>query len=121
MTTGHHIKQYNPPENIQHLQEVWLIYMDLENTRHFLSTTPDTALSIPPPPPSTTRSVHGNSARSRRATGSSEPINDPAMEVGSSSRVADSVPEMQTSSASQGVSQEAQPITEDIFANIDHV
>ena len=79
------------------------------------------ALSIPPPPPSTTRSANGNSARSRRATGSSEPISDPAMEVGSSSRVADSVPEMQTSSASQGVSQEAQPITEDIFANINQV
>ena len=23
MTSGHHIKQYNPPENTQHLQEVW--------------------------------------------------------------------------------------------------
>ena len=39
MTSGHHIKQYNPPENIQHLQEVWLIYMDLENTSHYPSTT----------------------------------------------------------------------------------
>ena len=39
-TSGHHIQQYNPPENIQHLQELWLIYMDLENTRHYLSTIP---------------------------------------------------------------------------------
>ena len=52
-TSGHHIQQYNPPENIQHLQELWLIYMDLENTRHYLSTIPDMTLSIPPPPPPT--------------------------------------------------------------------
>ncbi len=25
-TSGHHIQQYNPPENIQHPQELWLIY-----------------------------------------------------------------------------------------------
>jgi hypothetical protein len=53
MTSGHHIQQYTPPENIQHLQELWLIYMDLENTRHYLSTIPDMTLSIPPPPPPT--------------------------------------------------------------------
>ncbi len=29
-TSGHHIQQYNPPENIQYLQELWLIYMDLK-------------------------------------------------------------------------------------------
>jgi hypothetical protein len=115
MTSGHHIKQYNPPENIQHLQEVWLIYMDLENTRHYLSTIQDMALSIPPPPPPTTRGANGNSARARRTTGSSEPINDPALAVGSSSRVADSAPAMQTPSASQGASQDSQPIIEDIF------
>ncbi len=84
MTSGHHIKQYNPPENIQHLQEVWLIYMDLENTRHYLSTIQDMTLSIPPPPPPTTRDANGNPARARRATGSTEPINDPALAVGSS-------------------------------------
>ena len=122
-TSGHHIKQYNPPENIQHLQEVWLIYMDLENTRHYLSTIQDMALSIPPPPPPTTSDATGNPPRARRATGSTEPINDPALAVGSSSRVADSVPAMQTPSASQGASQDSQPIShsEDIFANIHHV
>ena len=121
MTTGYHIKQYNPPENIQHLQEVWLIFLDLENTLHYLSTIPDMALSIPPPPPSTTRGANGNSARSRRATGSSEPINDPALAVGSSSRAGHSVPAMQTPNASQGASQDSQPIIEDIFENIQHV
>jgi hypothetical protein len=120
-TSGHHIQQYNPPENIQHLQELWLIYMDLENTRHYLSTIPDMALSIPPPPPPTRRGANGNPARSRRATGSSESINDPALAVGSSSRVVDSVPARQTPSATQGASQDSQPIIEDIFANINHV
>ena len=79
------------------------------------------ALSIPPPPPPTTRGANGNSARARRATGSSEPINDAALAVGASSRVADSLPAMQTPSVSQGASQDSQPIIEDIFANIHHV
>ncbi len=25
-TSGHHIQEYNPPENIQHTQALWLIY-----------------------------------------------------------------------------------------------
>ncbi len=58
--SGHHTQEYNPPENIQYLQELWLIYMDLENTRHYLSTTPDMSLSIPPPPPPTRRGANGN-------------------------------------------------------------
>ena len=120
-TSGHHILQYNPPENIQHLQELWLIYMDLENTHHYLSTIPDMTLSIPPPPPPTMRGANGNPARARRATGSTEPINDPALVAGSSSRVAVSVPARQTLNASQGASQDSQPIIEDIFANIHHV
>ena len=28
-TLGHCIEQYNPPENIQHQEDIWLIYMDL--------------------------------------------------------------------------------------------
>ena len=79
------------------------------------------SLSIPPPPPSTTREANGNSARSRRATGFSEPINDPARTVGSSSRAVHSVPEMQTPNTPQGASQDSQPIIEDIFENIQHV
>ncbi len=117
-TSGHHIQQYNPPENIHHLQELWLIYMDLENTCHYLSTIPDMTLSIPPPPPQTRRGANG---RSRRATGSSESINDPALTVGSNSWVVDSVPARQTPSATQGASQDSQPIIEDFFANINHV
>ena len=121
-TSGHHIEQYNPPDNIQHQKEIWLLYMKLEHTRHYLSTTKiqNLAPTIPPPPPPTTRGANGTSARARRATGSTEPINDPAMAVGSSSRVAVSVPVMQTPSESQGASQDSQPIShsEDIFANI---
>jgi hypothetical protein len=57
MTTGHHIQHFNPPENIQHLDEVWLIYMNLENISHYLSTTPDMHITIPPPPPPPEREV----------------------------------------------------------------
>jgi hypothetical protein len=90
-TSGHRIMEYNPPENIQHKEEIWLTYMDLEHTRHYLSTTMtlNVAPSIPPP---TTRGVNGNSGRTRRVTGSTEPINDPISAVGSSSRIADSIP-----------------------------
>jgi hypothetical protein len=122
-TSGHHIQQYNPPVNIQYPQELWLIYMDLENTCHYLSTIPlpDMDLSIPPPPPTTKRGANGHQTRSRRVTCSSESINDPALPVGSSSRVTDSVPARQTPRATQGASQDSQPIMEDIFANINHV
>ncbi len=95
--------------------------MDLEYTSHYLSTILDMTLSIPPPPPPTRRGANGNPTRSRRATGSSESINDPALTVGSSSRVYDSVPASQTPSATQGASQDSQPIIEDIFVNINHV
>ena len=78
-------------------------------------------LSIPPPPPPTRRGANGNPARFRRATGSSESINDPDLSVGSSSRVYDSVPVRQTPRATQGAFQDSQPIIEDIFANINHV
>ncbi len=81
-TSGHHIQQYNPPGNTHHTQELCLIYMDLENTRHYLSTTPNMVLSIPPPPPPTRRGTNGHQARSPRVTGSSESINDPAQAVG---------------------------------------
>ncbi len=48
-------------------------------------TTP----SIPPP---TTRVARGNSERTRRATGSTEPINDPDPVVWCTSRITDSIP-----------------------------
>ena len=131
-SSGHHIIEYNPPENIQHEMELWLIYLDLEHTRHYLSTTmsPNAVPSIPHP---TTRVAGGNSARTRRATGSTEPLNDPTSVVGSSSRTADSIPAvqiadltppispMQNPSASQGTLHYSQPVLEDIFANIQHV
>jgi len=124
-TSGHHIQEYFPLDNIQHKKEIWLLYMNFEHTRHYLSTTKIQNLvpTIPPPPPPTTRAENGTSARARPATGSTEPIDDPAQAVGSSSRVAVSAPARQTSSALQGESQNSQPISnsEDIFANINYV
>ena len=118
-TSGHRIDHYNPPENIPHLKDTCLIYLDLEHTRHYLSTTKilNTAPRIPP---STTGSANGNTARIRWVTGSTEPINDPTL-AGSSSRIHDSVPSAQTPSISQGTLQDPQPILEDIFANIQYV
>ena len=70
-TSGHRIMEYNPPENIQHKVEVWLIYLDLEHTRRYLSTTKilSTAPQIPPPAVSV---ANGNTARIRRVTGSTK-------------------------------------------------
>ena len=123
-TSEHHIQQFNPPENTQHLQEVWLIYMNLENISHYLSTIPAMDPTIPPPPPpSITRAASRTSARARRVPGSTEPTNDPALAVGSSSRVAVQVPALPSPNASQGASQDSQPtsVPEDIFANIQYV
>ena len=123
MTTGHHIQHFNPPENIQHLDEVWLIYMNLENISHYLSTTPEMDITIPPPPhPPITRGANGSSARTRRATSSTE-LTDfhTATAVGSSSRVSASAPAALNPIVSQEVSQVSPPSTEDIFENIQHV
>ena len=68
-TSGHHIDHYNLPENIPHSEDVWLIYLDLEDTRHYLSTT-KILNTVPRIPPSTTRDANGNTARIRRVTGS---------------------------------------------------
>ena len=116
MTTGHHIQHFNPPENIQHLDEVWLIYMNLENISHYLSTTPDMDITIPPPPPPPiTRGANGSSSRTRRVTSSTE-LTDvhTATAVGSSSRVSVSAPAALNPIVSQEASQVSPPITEDI-------
>ena len=75
-TSGHRIDHYNPPENMPHSEDIWLIYLDLEHTRHYLSTTKilNTAPRIPP---STTRGANGNTVRIRRVTGST--IKDPTL------------------------------------------
>jgi hypothetical protein len=106
-TSEHRIEQYNPPENILHTEEIWLIYLDFAHTRHI--------------PLTTTRSANVNSARPRRATGSMESINDPTPAVGSSSRNFDSVPFVQTPRDSQSTEHYSQPMFEDFFANIRHV
>ena len=124
-SSGHHIQEYCPPDNIQPTKEIWLICMHFVHTRHYLSTTKiqNLAPTIPPLSTPTLRGANGTSARARRATGSTEPINDLAQAVGSSSRVTVSVRARQTPSALQGASQDSQPISisEDIFANIHYV
>jgi hypothetical protein len=119
-TSGHHTQLYDPPDNVQHRKEIWLLYMDLDHTRHYLSTTKiqPLASTLPPPHIPISRAASGTSTRARRVTGSTEPINVPALAVGSGSRVAVSVPARQTTSASQGAPQDSQPISisEDIFA-----
>ena len=67
-TSGHHIIHYNPPENIPHSEDIWLI----EHTRHYLSTT-KILNTGPRIPPSTTRDTNGNTSRIRRVTDSTDP------------------------------------------------
>ena len=33
-TSGHHTQAYCPPDNIQPTKEIWMLYMNLEHTRH---------------------------------------------------------------------------------------
>jgi hypothetical protein len=75
----------------------------------------------PPPPPPTTRGANGSSARTRRATRSTELTNDHTPAVGSRPRVAVSIPAALNPIVSQEASQVLQSITEDIFENIQHV
>ena len=81
-TTGHRIVHYTPQKNSARSEDIWLIYLDLEHTRHYLSTTKilNTAPRIPS---STTRGANGNTARIRRVTGSTESINDATLDHGS--------------------------------------
>ena len=37
--SSHHTEKYDPPPNIPHTDEIWLIYLGLSHTRHHLSTT----------------------------------------------------------------------------------
>jgi hypothetical protein len=122
-TSGHHTQLYDPPDNVQHRKEIWLLYMDLDHTRHYLSTTKiqPLASTLPPPHIPISRAASRTSTRAQRATVSTEPINVPALAVGPGSRVAVSVPARQTPSVTQGASQDSQLIIEDIFANINHV
>ena len=70
-TTGHRRVHYNLPQNSTHSEDIWLIYLDLEHTRHYLSTTKilNTGPQFPPP---TVSVANGNTARIRRVTGSTE-------------------------------------------------
>ncbi len=81
----------------------------------------DITIPLPPPPP-ITRGANGSSARTRRATNSTDLSDDhTATAVGSSSRVSVSVPAALNQIVSQEASQVSPPITEDIFEKIQHV
>ena len=82
-STSNSIEQYSPPANTPHTDEIWLIYLDLGHTRHYLSTTKldNNEPRIPPPP---VGGAAGNTAETRRTTASAKPLNDPAPEAGSS-------------------------------------
>ncbi len=122
-TSGHHIQEYCPPGNIQPTKEIWMLYMNLEHTRHYLSTTKiyNLAPTLPPFSTPSRRGANGSVAGTRRATSSTELPNGHTPAVRSSSRVAASVPAALNPIGSQEVSQVSQPITEDIFENIQHV
>ncbi len=68
-----------------------------------------------------TGGASGITGRTRRATGYTELTNDPTPVVVSSPRIPDTVLSAQTSSNSQGISQDSQAVSEDIFANIQYV
>jgi hypothetical protein len=97
-----------------------MIYLDLEHTRHYLSTTQNlnaTPRTVTPP----MGGANGISAGTRRVTGSTDPTNDPTPAVVSNPRIPVPVLSAQTSSNSQGISQDPQTISEDIFVNIQYV
>ncbi len=72
--SGNHIQEYVPIDNIQHKKEIWLLYINFEHTRHYLSTTKIQNLApTSHPPPPTTRGANGTSASTRRLTVSTEP------------------------------------------------
>ena len=63
----------------------------------------------------------GITSGTRRATGFTEVTNDPTPVVVSSPRIPDVILSAQTSSNSQGISQDPQTVSEDIVANIQNV
>jgi hypothetical protein len=98
-TSGHHIQEYC--DNIQTTKEIWILYMNLEHTHHYLSTTKIHNL-VPTLPPFSTpsrRGANGSLAGTRRATSSTELPNGHTPAVRSSSRVSASVPAAREHSA----------------------
>ncbi len=121
-TSGHHIQEYCPPDNIQPTKEIWMLYMNLEHTRHYLSTTKiqNLAPTLQSSSTPSRRGANGSVTGTRRAPSSTEPPNGHTPAVRSSSRVAASVTAALNPIVSQEASQVSQPITEDIFENIQH-
>ena len=131
-TSGHRTVHYNPPNNRPYSHNpdihffeksvtvISLIYVVLEHTRQYLSTTqnPNTAPRIITP---STGGTSGISAGTRRATVSTELTNDPTPPVVSSPQIPVPALSVETSSNSQGISQDPQTVSEDIFANIQYV
>ena len=67
--SSHRTEKYDPPPTIPHTDEIWLIYLGLPHTRHYLSTTKightGPELTLAP-----AGEAAGNATEIRRATGS---------------------------------------------------
>jgi hypothetical protein len=104
-TSGHHIQEYCPPDNIQPTMEIWMFYMNLEHTRHYLSTTKiqNLAPTLQPSSTPSRRGANGSVAGTRRAPRSTEPPNGHTPAVRSRSRVAASVTAALNNSITGGI------------------
>ena len=102
-----------------HTDEIWLIYLRLDHTCHYLSNT-----KIGHTGPELTAALAGeaaeNTAEIRRATGSTESLNDLAPEAISSPRMPAPI-STPTLGSSQGTPQVFVSADIDIFANIQHI
>jgi hypothetical protein len=115
--TSNSTVQYNPPPNIPHTDEIWLIYLSLPHTGHYLSTT-KIGLTRHELTSARDGEAAGNAAEIRRASGSMESPYDLALEAISGPRILISTP---TLGVSQGTPQVFVSANIEIFANIQHV
>ena len=109
----------NGKEKKLHRADLWLIYLGLPHTRHYLSTTKightGPELTLAP-----AGEAAGNAAEIRRVTGSTESFNDLAPEARSSPRIPAHI-STPTQGSSQGTPQVSVPANIETFANIQHV
>ncbi len=117
--TSNSTVQYNPPPNIPHTDEIWLIYLSLPHTYHYLSTT---KIVLTGPELTVVRAgeAAGNVSEIRRSSGTTESLNDLAPETISNPRIPDPI-STPTLGISQGTPQELASVNIDIFANIQHI
>jgi hypothetical protein len=111
--------QYNLPLNIPHTDEIWLIYLSLPHTYHYLSTT---KIGLTGHELTVARAGEsaGNTTETQRVSGPTESFHDLALEAISSPRM--SVPiSTPTLGISQGTPQVFASSNINIFSNIQHV